>query len=303
MQLNKPKKIFFFVTLATTSFILLLGSWWLYLTFKLSNELEALGLKTSHGNILNMVKWEGAVFFILVVSITLAQLYMYISDRKKSQSINLFFASLTHELKTPLASIKLQSQVLLDLLNDVSLSCADKETIGKYVNRLHESSFKLEHELDKHLQLSRVERDGILNYKEVELQSTIKFMAKDFKELTINVRAQKDTYILADEFALHLILRNIFENSLRHNKSDQKSLDITIKNESNKRVSISFQDNGKIFSGDIKRLGNLFYKHDSPKGSGLGLYMIKKLVLKMNGKISFSNTESLVIRMEFKENA
>lgn len=302
MQLNKPQKLFFVVTFVTTSFILLLGSWWLYLTFKLSNELEALGLKTSHGNILNMVKWEGAVFFILIISITLAQLYMYISDRKKSQSINLFFASLTHELKTPLASIKLQAQVLLDIVNDVSLTTEDREKIEKYAQRLHDSSFKLEHELDKHLQLSRVERDGVLNYKELELKSTIKYIAKDFPDIALELDSTKDTYILADEFALHLILRNLFDNSLKHNKSNEKSIKITITNTS-KNVTITFKDNAGPFTGDIKKLGSLFYKHNSPKGSGLGLYMIKKLVAKMGGKLTFSNIDSLVIKMEFKKYA
>lgn len=301
MQINRPKRIFFIITFITTSFILLLGSWWLFLTFKLSNELEAMGLKTSNGNIINMVKWEGSVFFILVVCITLAHLYMYASDRKKSQSISLFFASLTHELKTPLASIKLQSQVLSEILEDINFNDSDKAKVQKYVDRLHDSSFKLEHELDKHLQLSRVERDGVLNFKEIDLKSSLRNISKDFKNIKLNITANEDYYVLADEFAFDIILRNIFENTQKHNKAEFKELTVNI-NRINNRVHLSFRDNGVSFKGDLKKLGTLFYKHDSPKGSGLGLYMIKKLILKMSGKIVFKNENGLVIAMVLKEN-
>jgi signal transduction histidine kinase len=260
-----------------------------------------MGLKTTNGNIINMVKWEGAVFFILVVCITLAHLYMYASDRRKSQSISLFFASLTHELKTPLASIKLQSQVLSEILDDIELIETDREKVIKYVDRLHDSSFKLEHELDKHLQLSRVERDGVLNFKEIDLNSSLKSIAKDFKEIELNIISDDDYFVSADEFALNIILRNIFENTQRHNKSDKKELTASIKSINNK-IHITFKDNGTSFNGDLKRLGTLFYKYDSPKGSGLGLYMIKKLVLKMSGKTFFKNEDGLQITMVLKEN-
>lgn len=302
MQINRPKKIFFYVTFSLTGFILLLGSWWLYLTFKLSNELEAMGLKTTNGNIINMVKWEGSVFFILVLCVTLAHLYMYTSDRKKSQSINLFFASLTHELKTPLASIKLQSQVLADILSEIDLKQQDKEKIEKYVSRLHESSSSLEHELDKHLQLSRVERDGILNYKEIEIKSTLQQLIKDFKSISVNINIKEDTYIYADEFAIRIIMRNIIENAQRHNSKDQKVIDVS-SHTNKKQTHLIFKNNGDSFSGDLGKLGSLFYKHNSPKGSGLGLYMIKKLMNKMNGKVIFTNECGLITELVFKQNA
>ena len=300
MQLNRPKNIFFVITFATSAFILLLGSWWLFLTFKLSNELEAMGLKTTNGNIINMVKWEGSVFFVLVLIITLAHLYMYASDRKKSQSINLFFASLTHELKTPLASIKLQSQVLSELLEDLTLSKEDHEKIEKYVTRLHESSFRLEHELDKHLQLSRAERDGVLNYKEIELVSLIHKIHKDFKKINLIVESEQEVIINADEFALSLIIRNLLENTQRHNHSEDKQVYIRIET-IDKFVILKYKDNGNKFEGSIKKLGTLFYKHSSPKGSGLGLYMIRKLMQKMAGRVKFTSLDSLNITLTFKK--
>lgn len=299
MQINRTKNLFFILTTFTMAFILLLGSWWLYLTFKLSNELESLGLRTTNGNILRMVKWEGSVFLGLIILITFSLMYMYIADRKKSQSINLFFASLTHELKTPLASIKLQAQVLSDLIESLNLSKEDQDKIQKYVTRLHESSFKLEHEMDKHLQLSRIERDGILNPKEIDPVSQINTIARDFDEIEILIESDK-SFIQSDEFAFNLIIRNIFENILRHNHNSTKKVHISI-TQQDKAVHLKFRDNGKKFDGDLKMLGSLFYKHNSPKGSGLGLYMIKKLMLKMKGKFLIRNEKSLIIELVFKK--
>ena len=51
------------------------------------------------------------------------------------------------------------------------------------------------------------------------------------------------------------------------------------------QVALSYRDGGS-FGGDPRRLGSLFYKFDSPKGSGIGLYLVKKLVRKMRGRFS-----------------
>ena len=88
--------------------VFLLGSWWLYLVFKLANKLETLNHPLLEGNLVKMIKLEGLTFFIFLSILTVTLLYIYIQDHKKTISLQAFFSSLTHELKTPLASIKLQ---------------------------------------------------------------------------------------------------------------------------------------------------------------------------------------------------
>ncbi|MCT4641966.1 MAG: HAMP domain-containing histidine kinase [Bacteriovoracaceae bacterium] len=289
MELNKPKKLFFLGTSVLTSFLFLMGVWWLYLVFKLAKQIENHDIPNQMGNLFNMIKWEGAVFLLLILFISIAHAYMYFADRKKSKSIGLFFASLTHELKTPLASIKLQAQVLNDLiLSNKNLENGDKSALSTYSGRLQESTMRLENELDNHLQLARIERDGVLNTAELEFKSKLQAIIKNYPTISFDIKDFDELYILSDSFALDTILKNLFENTLRHVKNENKNIIIkTSQVDSLTKVTIS--DNGEEFSGDITKLGKLFYKHDSPKGSGLGLYLVRSLMLKMNGRFEISS--------------
>lgn len=295
MELNKTKKWFYAFAALGSLFILSLGGWWLYLVFKLANKLESLHVPEVTGNLPYMIKWEGISFIIVMLILTFSMLYIFIQDRKKTQAISAFFASMTHELKTPLASIRLQGQVIAELVEDLKL---DNNNLLKYVERLKQDTIRLENELDKSLQLSRLEKGGVLNLHPVELKTFLNRILENYAKISFQVSGSDQSIIMADEIALSMILRNLIENTLKHNKSEQKKVEIKIDEIGNK-VIFTFQDNGDVFSGDFKRLGSLFYKHASPSGSGIGLYLIKKLSLKMGGNFKIFQESSLRFQIEF----
>jgi signal transduction histidine kinase len=222
-----------------------------------------------------MLFWEGTTFIVLLILISTSLLIFYLKDQKKTKALHDFFASLTHELKTPLASIKLQGEVIGELLenkNDTHLK--------KLLERLTSDTIKLETQMDKLLQLSRIERGGELNLTPVKLvpfiNNCFKYWSKDL-ELDL-ISENKDLEIMADEFALELIFKNLFENTKNHGAS--KKITLKIIDESHK-VKVSYTDNSE-YNGDRRKLSELFYKHNSSKGSGIGLYLTKKLSEKMN---------------------
>ena len=65
-------------------------------------------------------------------------------------------------------------------------------------------------------------------------------------------------------------------------------------------IKVTYKDNGSSFTGDLNSLGNLFYKHNSPKGSGIGLYLVKNLMLQMKGRCEFLSQDSLTIELYFQ---
>jgi signal transduction histidine kinase len=65
-------------------------------------------------------------------------------------------------------------------------------------------------------------------------------------------------------------------------------------------VELIYDDFGKKFLGSTSRLGELFYKFDSTKGSGIGLYLIKNLMRKMNGNFEIVNSERLKLKLSFE---
>lgn len=299
MEVNKTRRWFYALTLLWVLMLLGLGSWWLYLVFKLHTTLVNLNLPQlgSQGEFLNMMKWEGSFFFIFLVLLGGSLFVMYFRDMKKSKSMQAFFSSLSHELKTPLASMRLQAEVIKDLIEDETHS---HNQLSDLTRRLIEDTDKLESELEKSLQLSRIEQGAPMTLVPVSIE---RFLRRQEQKLHTPIKVEVDIAadaqeVLADELALNMIFRNLFENSLRHNKTTEK---ISIKAvRKDQHVEVLFDDNGKKFKGDISHLGELFYKFDSSKGSGIGLYLIKSLMLKMSGEMKIENDDRLKFRLSFR---
>lgn len=299
MELNRTRRWFYGLTLLWVFMLLGLGSWWLFLVFKLHTTLSSLNLPQlgSQSKFLNMMKWEGSFFFIFLVLLGGSLFVMYFRDMRKSKAMQAFFASLSHELKTPLASMRLQVEVIKDLIEDES---HDHGQLSNLAGRLVEDTTKLEGELEKSLQLSRIEQDGTLTLVPISVDRYLKRYAQKLKtSLTIDLQINENAKeVLADELALNVIFRNLFENTLRHNPESKKVLITSTWTGS--QVEIIYDDFGKKFQGSTTRLGELFYKFNSTKGSGIGLYLIKNLMRKMNGDFEIVNSERLKLKLSFK---
>lgn len=299
MELNRTRRWFYGLTFLWVMMLLGLGSWWLYLVFKLHTTLSILHIPElgSQERFLNMMKWEGSFFFILLVLLGGSLFYMYFRDMQKTKSLQAFFSSLSHELKTPLASMRLQVEVIKDLIEDES---HDHLQLSNLAGRLVEDTSKLESELEKSLQLSRIEQGGTMTLVPVSLERFLKrHVQKLAGSLVIELQIQDEaSEVLADELALNVIFRNLFENTLRHNP-DSKRVTISAK-KIGEQIELIYDDNGQKFQGSTGRLGELFYKFNSSKGTGIGLYLIKNLMRKMQGSFDILNQDRLKLRLNFK---
>ena len=127
-------------------------------------------------------------------------------------------------MKTPLASIRLQAEFLANTLTE------DRSGRERATKRLIASCDKLENLMDKILQLGRIEGGGNLNLVPINLAQFVtdshQRWANDL-ELKIDI-PENDRYVSADELALGLILRNLFENTKNH--APHKKAVVTIKN-------------------------------------------------------------------------
>jgi signal transduction histidine kinase len=299
MELNKTNRWFYALTLLWMVMLLGLGSWWLYLVFKLHATLSALSIPElgPQGRFLNMMKWEGSFFFIFLVLLGVSLFWMYVRDMQKSKATQAFFASLSHELKTPLASMRLQAEVIKDLIEEEDHS---HEQLSDLARRLVEDSFKLESELEKSLQLSRLEQGGPLTLVPISLDRYLKRHQQRLPpELKVSLEfGETSPEILADELALNMVFRNLFENTIRHRGLPASvSISGSLVGE---YLHLTYDDHGKKFEGNVGRLGSLFYKYNSTKGSGIGLYLIKGLMAKMQGEFRIENRERLKFCLGFK---
>src|SRR5438067_2355839 len=105
---------------------------------------------------------------------------------------------------------------------------------------------------------------------------------------------------MADARALESVLTNLVQNAVIHGHATQ--VDIQVQPNAG-RLSVAVIDNGRGFEGDLGQLGELFVRPARSSGSGVGLYIVRRLLTAMNGTITFRNGEAggLVALLELPE--
>ena len=279
--MKRLSKIFLAISIISFVGVLALGGWWLYLVVKLSTSPEVIVTT----DFIKLAKWEGGTFLLLLTSLTVSFYYLYYKDLRKTKSLQDFFSGLTHELKTPLASIRLQGEVLQEKLNL-------DEKQAQLFERLIDDTQNLEIQMDKIIQLSRIERDRTLNLQRKSIKEELKRIVSQFSgQLSIELNHLKDLYVEVDPFALELIFKNLFENTKHHSGSEDVKISV---HETADQLTIHYNDGGE-FHGDIKKLGKLFYTHHQTRGSGIGLYLSRKLTKMMNGEFEIKTNPNFYV--------
>lgn len=280
----KPGKLLIGLSVLWASLIMVLGLWWLFLIVQISRELER--------DMMRMVRWEGAVFLLCLLAISTTLFYLYWQDLKKHHSLASFFASLSHELKTPLASMRLQAEVLRETVQE-----GGDGRLQALTSRLIEDAQRLEDELDKLLQLSRMERGGRLHLERIALADFFpRFRRKLHQEAELEITGDGEGAIWGDEFSLHLVLRNLVDNSLKHARSRRISISLR---ENPETIQMRYDDHGPSYRGDPRHLGKLFYKAPHSKGQGIGLYLCQTLLDKMGGSLQIISSPHLIFHLTF----
>jgi two-component system, sensor histidine kinase len=197
-----------------------------------------------------------------------------------------FVYSVSHDLSAPLKSI-------LGLVNVSRIDPAD--TQGSYLNKIESSVKKLEAFISEILDYSRNKRLGIqlekIKLKELcsEILENLKFM-EEFQKVNIDLSHLEYNVITADKARLKIVLNNLLSNAIKFQKK-MKEENSFIKISSvavDHSVVIEVADNGQGIRSELQpRIFEMFFRGtENEKGSGLGLYIAKEAVEKMNGDIS-----------------
>ncbi len=310
---KKSRPLFWFYILLV--YVFLQFSWWTYLMFQLNSE--NIRLKTelnllkgetpediiANGNTLNaklhkrwlMISSEGAVFVFLL----LLGGYQIRKTLKKetalAQQQKNFLLSVTHELKSPLASTKLQLQTLQKHELDRN---KQKEILSNAIS----DTDRLNNLVENILLAAKIENSVfILNKEEYNLSEYI----KEGMQQTINSFQYSQKVVLniepnirmkIDRTTFPSIILNLFENAVKY--SDGNST-ITIglkssfaKASEDKKIILSVADQGVgISTEDKTSIFEKFYRVGNEdtrktKGTGLGLYIVNYLVEQHNGVIT-----------------
>ncbi len=206
-----------------------------------------------------------------------------------------FISSVSHELKTPLTSIKMYTEMLKE-----SKSISKDEKL-KFLEIIEGECSRLNRLIDNVLDLSKIER-GVkeYNFEDVNINELVKKVMKIMKyqfqkeQCKVNVNySEKDNYVKIDYDSMVGVLINLIENGIKYSNSPKKIF-ISVTTDNN-FINIKVKDWGIGISRDqIDKIMDKYYRAaiKQPyqiKGSGIGLALVKDVIKSHNGKINIES--------------
>ncbi len=234
---------------------------------------------------------SGLFLMVLVFSFFFT-IYSLIRQKKLSEMKTDFVNNMTHEFKTPIATISVSSEMLT---KDMVIN--DPERIKKYAKIIFDENARLKNQVEGVLQIAALDKDDFkLKMKELDVHEALTSCIKNYRVL-INDRNGELLFngyainykIMADRVHFTNIINNLLDNANKYSP-ERPLIEITTQN-MNSLLQITVKDNGigispenqphvfkkfhRLQSGDIHNV----------KGFGLGLYYVKTMVEEMGGEI------------------
>ncbi|MCF8221785.1 MAG: HAMP domain-containing histidine kinase [Bacteroidales bacterium] len=229
---------------------------------------------------------------LILIVFSVSNILIILRQKRISEIRNDFINNMTHELKTPVSTISLASQMLAD--NSIA---KNKQNLDKISDILGDESLRLKYQVEKVLQASAFDRDGMkLKMAGTDIHRIINNAIDNFRlqlsdasgELNKDLRAEKSTVVI-DESHIFNMISNLLDNAIKYSNGKPSISIKTYDNQENLYISISDKGIG-IRKDDLKRVFDKFYRVPTGnihnvKGFGLGLSYVKKIVDEHNGTI------------------
>lgn len=206
-----------------------------------------------------------------------------------------FLKLVSHELKTPVTSIKGYVQLLLSMLKNNSGDSTQKLPVKPYLNRIETQVERLIRLISEMLDLSRIEQNELdLKTEKFNLNKHVEEIVEDLtysnKNVQIEVEHIYDCEVQADKDRIGQVIINFVTNALKYSP-DSNRVNIKIFDHEDGQVAVSVKDFGigisekeqhQIFKRFYRVAGN---KDETYSGFGIGLYLSNEIIERHNGKI------------------
>lgn len=218
------------------------------------------------------------------------------SEKEQEQQMRQFFSAVSHELKTPITIIKGQ---LCGMIDGVG-SYADRD---KYLARSLVVANRMEKMVQELLMVARLDQnDASYNPTQINLSKLTQECVDDYidlfeqKEQNIQIDIASDLWTIGDAKLLQKTICNVLSNAAFYSPNNE-TISITLKEESNRLHIIVLNQGAHIHEEALPHVFDAFYRVDASRnretgGTGLGLYLVKKIIDKHGGECKITNTEN-----------
>lgn len=214
---------------------------------------------------------------------------------KTNDELNRFIYSISHELRAPLVSV-------IGIVNLVKMEGLFNSS-GEYWNLIEICSNKLDFYIQKTLQYYKNNKN-VAEHSPVEFKSLVDDLINLYsysdRETEFNVHINQPVAFYNDAFRIEVIIGNLINNAIKYQKSTEPNKYVNIDIEvDDQRAEITISDNGiGILNEHLEKIFNQFFKSKNHHGSGLGLFIVKEALNKINGSIEV--TSDLAVGTTFK---
>jgi two-component system, OmpR family, phosphate regulon sensor histidine kinase PhoR len=320
---KQSRPLFLFYLLVAYVFIQF--AWWTYSMFQLNNEISILKTELNllksesanevivKGNEINtklhkrwvMISSEGAVFIALLLLGVIQIRRTFKKEKELSGRQKNFLLSVTHELKSPIASLKLQIQTL-------QKRELKKEKQQEILKNAVSDTDRLTNLVENILLASRIDNSVfIINKEKTDLSEYISENMLQMINL-FNYRQKvvldidKNIFLEIDKTTFPSIIINLFENAIKYSP-ENSTIKLKLKNQENMVRLIIADEGSGIPDKDKKHIFEKFYRVGNEetrktKGTGLGLYIVKHIAELHGGNVSIrnNNPKGSIFEVTFK---
>ncbi|MCD0473251.1 HAMP domain-containing histidine kinase [Flavobacterium sp. EDS] len=235
-----------------------------------------------------------SIMLIIILLIYIYSIFMLLQQKKYSELQRDFINNMTHEFKTPLASILIASNYLIKQ-NPIK----EDKKLEKYTEIIINQSGKLNNHIEKILSIAKSDYTPLeLELKNISIippiEETIENIKLKYPDTDIKIESDSANYtIITDVFHFTNIVYNLLDNAIKY--CDTKPEIIIRLTTENQLLKIAFIDNGiGIANKNISFIFDKFYRIPNEKstqsnGFGLGLYYVKKICNLHQWKINATN--------------
>lgn len=234
-----------------------------------------------------------SISFLLVLVVIFMLTLNQLNKHKKISAIKSdFLNNLTHEFKTPLATISLANDTIIheSVINNPS-------EIKKYSTIIGNEKNKLNKHVESILELAALDKNKLhIQLQPIPIYSELQKAIQQYKILAerknirVNFEVENESAtVLGDKKYINAIISNLLDNAIKYS-NEKTIIHVEIKEEMN-RVQVNITDQGRGMSNkELEKVFDIFYRVDSgnlhqTKGFGIGLSFVKKMMVLFNGEV------------------